>query len=225
MTDQNKTESEIRSKTQIRKHMKIRTLTILAALLASAGFSRADIISNSIAADGDGVITCEVYPFIKNSTGDFQVTIDGIQHNMGNPWEPGHILGDIITDTELDPTLALNNSIDNDTGIAWGDYHVMVTMNKSFTFSNVGVANSGWTYTPPATPSQVGSDWIGYIDYYGYGNPVLALGTLDFNYSITFTGSVSFTEQLTPSSVPEPGTFALMVVGGLAGLLANRRRL
>ncbi len=205
--------------------MKIKILAVMAALLAGAGFSRADIISNSIAADNDGVITCDVYPFIKNTIGDFQATIDGIQHNTGNPWEPGHIQGDIITDTETDPTLALINSIDNDTGIAWGDYHVMVTMSKPFTFSNVAVANSGWTYTPPAAPGQVGSNWIGYIDFYGYSNPVLTLGTLDFNYSITFTGSVSFQEALTPSPVPEPepGTFALAICG-LTGLLVMRRR-
>jgi hypothetical protein len=198
--------------------MKIRILAIMAALLAGAGFSRADITSNTIAADGDGVMSCYTYGFITNSPGNFQLSIDGSQ----NIWAAGHVQGDIITDTPTDPTLALFNEIDNDTGIAWGDYHVQVTMSKPFTFSNVGVANSGWTFTTIA-PVLVGSDWIGYINYFGYGNPVLALGTLDFNYSMTFTGGTSFQEQLTPSPVPEPGTFALMVCG-LTGLLVMRRR-
>jgi hypothetical protein len=198
--------------------MKIRILAIVTALLAGAGLSRADIISNSIAADGDGVITCYTYGFLKTGDHAFQLNIDGSQ----NLWDYGHIRGDIITDTETDPTLTLFNSIDNDTGLTWGDYHVQVTMSQSFSFSNVGVANSGWTDIVTA-PTQVGSDWIGDIDYYGYGNPVPALGTLDFNYAITFVGSVSFQEQLMPSTVPEPGTFTL-VVCGLTGLLVMRRR-
>jgi len=202
--------------------MKIRILAIMAVLLAGAGFSRANITNNTIAADGDGVITCDVYPLINNGLGNFQLSIDGIQHNLGNPWDAGHIQGNIITDTETDPTLALFNEINNDTGIAWGDYHVMVTMSKPFTFPSIGVTNGGWTFTSTA-PVQVGSNWIGYINYFGYGNPVLVGGTLAFNYSMTFTGGASFQEALTPSPVPEPGTFALMVCG-LTGLLVMRRR-
>ena len=189
----------------------------MAALLAGAGFSRANIISNSIAADGDLVMTCNVYGFITNGPGDFQLSIDGT-HNL---WDAGHIQGDIITDTELDPTLTLFNEIDNDTGVTWNDYHVKVTMSKSFSFSNVAVTNGGWTFNT-TTPVQVGSDWIGYIDYFA-GNLVPNGGTLDFSYAISFLGSVSFQEELTPSTVPEPGTFALMVCG-LTGLLVMRRR-
>ncbi|MGA2241050.1 MAG: PEP-CTERM sorting domain-containing protein [Verrucomicrobiota bacterium] len=198
--------------------MKIRTLAVMAVLLAGAGFSRADIISNSIAADGDLVMTCYTYGFLKTGDHAFQLSIDG-SHNL---WDYGHIQGDIITDSEEDPTLALFNEIDNDTGVTWGDYHVKVTLSKAFTFSNVGVGvgNPGWTFTTNA-PVHIGSDWIGYIDYYA-GTPVLAGGTLDFNYSMTFIGGASFQEELMPSTVPEPGTFALMVCG-LTGLLVMRR--
>ena len=121
-------------------------------------------------------------------------------------------MGDILTDGN-DPTLALYQSIENDTGTNWGDYHVQVTMNHSFTFSNIGVANSGWTFTS-TVPTLIGSDWIGNIDYYA-GTPVPAdnVSTLDFNYSITFTGSSSFAEQLTPSPVPEPTTAGCFLLG------------
>jgi len=196
--------------------MKIRVLAIMAALLAGAGFSRANIIGNTIAAEND-VMTCNAYGFITNGPGDFQLSIDGTH----NSWAVGLIGGDIITDTETDPTLALFNEIDNDTGYAWGDYHVKVTMSKAFTFSNVAVANSGWTFNTTA-PTNNGIVWIGYIDYYA-GSPVLVSGTLDFNYSMTFIGGASFQEELMPSTVPEPGTFALMVCG-LTGLLVKRRR-
>jgi hypothetical protein len=197
--------------------MKFRTLTIMAALLASAGLSRANIISNTIAAEGGGCITCSVYGFLTNGPGSFQLSIDGVHCQ----WDTGHILGDIITDTETDPTLALLNSIDNDTGITWNDYHVEVTMSKSFALTNVGVGNAGWTFTVTA-PAPVGTNWVGAIDYTA-GTPVPDGGTLDFDYAMVFIGGASFQEALTPSTIPEPGTFALMVCG-LTGLLAMRRR-
>jgi len=85
-------------------------------------------------------------------------------------------------------------------------------MNKPFSFSNVGVANSLWTFNTTA-PTNNGVVWIGYIDYYA-GVPVPSIsGTLDFNYSITFAGSVSFQEELMPSPVPEPTTAGCFLLG------------
>jgi hypothetical protein len=197
--------------------MKLKMFIVMTALVASTSLSRADIIGHTLAADGDGVITCNIYDLITNGPASYRLDIYG-DHNR---WDAGHILGDIITDTEVDPTLALYQSIDNDTAFVWDDYHVTVTMNKSFTFSNVGVLNSGWTFLTTA-PTQFGTNWIGSIDYYA-GVPVPITGTLDFNYSVSFVGSAKFSEELMPSTVPEPGTFALMACG-LAGLLVLRRR-
>jgi hypothetical protein len=196
--------------------MKTRVFVIVAALAASISLGRANIISQTLASDGDGVITCDVYGLVTNSLG-YQLNIDG-NHNL---WDAGHILGDINTDTEEDPTLALYQSIDNDTAFAWGGYLVEVTMNKSFSFSNIGVVNSGWTISQSAV-NQVGTNWIGSIQY-SAGVPVQVGNSLNFNYAVTFYGSAKFCEQLTPIAVPEPGTFAL-VACGLAGLWVLRRR-
>jgi hypothetical protein len=195
--------------------MKFKLLAMTLVVLASATFGYADIIGNTIADDGDGVITCVTYGFEKVADHEFKLDIDG-SHNI---WDSGHIQGDIITDNELDPSLTLNNSIDNDTDFTWTDYHVKVTMNKTFTIDNVTVANPGWTsvLTPP---SQVGSDWIGYIEYYA-GVPIPVTGQINFSYRMTFLGSASFQEELTPT--PEPGTLAL-VAFGLLGLFVMRRR-
>ena len=197
--------------------MKIRIIAIFGALFAGLTCTHADIVSNSIAADSDGVMTCSIYGFQKNGPNEFQLSIDGI-HNV---FATGDILGNIYTDTETDPSLTLIHEIDNDTGITWTDYHVKVTMNKTFTFSNVTVANNLWTSVVTA-PTLVGSDWIGYVDYYS-GDPVPNLGTLDFSYKMTFIGSASYAEELTPTSVPEPATITF-VMCGLVGLFVIQRR-
>jgi PEP-CTERM motif len=195
--------------------MKFRMLAVVAVLMACVSFSYADIISNTIADDGDGVVSCYTYGFQKTADHEFLLNIDG-SHNI---WDSGHIQGDIITDSDLDPSLTLSNSIDNDTGSTWTDYHVKVTMSKVFTLDNVTVANPGWTSVTTA-PAQVGSDWIGYIDYFA-GSPIPNLGAINFSYRLSFTGSASFQEELTPT--PEPGTLVLLA-GGLIGLVAIRRR-
>jgi hypothetical protein len=195
--------------------MRFSTLVIMSAVLAFATFSYADITGNTIADDGDGVVSCYTYGFEKIGEHDFSLDIDG-SHNR---WEAGHIQGDIITDTELDPSLTLNNVIDNDTGFTWTDYHVKVTMNKTFTLDNVTISNPGWTYVVTA-PSPVGSNWIGYINYYA-GTPIPSLGAISFSYRMNFLGGASFQEELMPT--PEPGTFVL-VACGLLGLFVMRRR-
>lgn len=202
--------------------MKARLFITLAALVASATLSRADIIGYNLADDGDGVITCTNYGLELVDTASYQMDIYG-DHKI---WGSGHIEGYFLTDSELDPMIGLSHWIDNDTAFDWGDYHIKVTMSKSFSFGAVAVANTGWTSTFTA-PVAVGTNYVGYIDYVAvnpYLNPVSFGGTLGFSYSVSFIGSVYyFGEELTPTPVPEPGTFALMACG-LAGLLVLRRR-
>ncbi len=191
----------------------------MAALLAGAAFSRADNITNINIWDyNSSVLTCSYGPLVTVSPGNYQYGIDGTQV----AWAAGSMEGTIYTDgTGTDPTLQLDEQINNDTGYTWNDYEVTITMSQPFSFSNVGVTNGGWTYNITA-PVQVGSDWIGYIEY-DAGNVVPNGGTLDFSLSVSFTGTASFEEDLMPSTVPEPGTFALMVCG-LTGLLVMQRR-
>jgi hypothetical protein len=55
------------------------------------------------------------------------------------------------------------------------------------------------------------------------GAPVGPGGILSFSYQLTFGGTVSFTETLTPINVPEPATAALLGLA-FAGMVAIRRR-
>jgi hypothetical protein len=196
--------------------MKTTSLALaLVAMLAWSAACRADITGTPFADDGDGVLTCTTYGFHQVAEGEFETSIDGVHH----VFETGHILGPILTDTELDPKLTLLHEIDNDTDRAWTDYHAEVTMNKAFTFDNVTIDNSGWTFAI-TQPVLSGGTWTGTVDYYA-GVPVLVGGTIDFGYRMTFIGSASFCEALTPT--PEPGTLALLACCGL-GLLFVRRR-
>ena len=197
--------------------MKTRTLVILAAIFSSVTFCRADITNTTFSAYNDGVMYCEFGALTSLGDHSFQQSVDAYQ----NVFATGNMWGDILTDTDTDPSLTLNHTIDNDTTFVWTDYHLKITLNKTFTLSGVNISNFGWT-SVVTTPSQVGSDWIGYIDYYA-GNPVPIGQILTFGYTMNFTGSVSFSEELTPtSSVPEPTTAGCFLLG-LGALVCSRR--
>jgi hypothetical protein len=202
--------------------MRFRIFAMLVAVYACASFAYAGVIESAdLADDGDGVITCSLYDLIPVPPEDplvleYELGIDGVHHLF----DTGHILGDIVVPTNDDPKLTLLHDIDNDTLLTWTDYHAEVTMSKEFSFDNVSVANTGWTYQITQPTLQSGN-WIGTIDYYA-GDTVAPGYTLSFGYRMTFSGSASFCEALTPT-VPEPGTLALLACG-LFGLLIVRRR-
>jgi hypothetical protein len=146
------------------------------------------------------------------------VGIDGYQSGLGQ-------MGGMITTSDaVDPTLTINNSINNDSGFAWTGYIVDVFLNTNFSisFPAVPVSNpSGWAagvIIPVHFDSGSGL-WTGTIDYTG-GTPVSPVSgdpnnEFDFAYKVTFGGltQYSLTESVTP--VPEPGAFSLLMIGGL----------
>lgn len=148
----------------------------------------------------------------------------------GNQSSYGSIGLSITTDTTTDPTLTVNNSINNDSTFVWTEYVVNVAMNQSFSINSAGVvAPAGWTANITQPGGPVGGSYIGTIDYMG-GTPVAIYpgtdSTLNYGYQVTFSGSTSYslTESATP--VPEPNLPGLLMVGGglVGGRMAIKRR-
>lgn len=138
-------------------------------------------------------------------------TIDlyGSQH-----WAPGQLSCILYADTPTDPTLSLDNSLNNDTSFSWYSFHVNVSMSVNFTLSAAVVHTPGDWSSHMTQPVFNGSVYIGQLDFHS-GTPVAISSLFDFAYKSTFSGSTSytFTEELIPQ-VPEQGTVGLLALGG-----------
>ena len=137
--------------------------TVVAAL-AICSTSNADITDAYWNADNDGVIDCQEWSW--NST-TVTLWMSGV-HNNGVPDPAGHMVGEIYTDTALDPILNIGGSIQNSTAGAWLGYTINVIMNNTFgigpTFPTVdNPPNSdGWFVAGVGQPTLlVSGHWTG----------------------------------------------------------------
>ena len=186
-------------------------IVIVLAVLVCCSISNASITNLTYASDGDGAFVCTPYNWEPN-TNEFTLSVYGDQY-----WAPGHMLGDVYTDTAEDPTLTISSGIENDTTFAWTAYFVNVYMSTNFTISNVTVINppiTNWTVVSVSPVTYTGSNYVASIEY-DTGTPVAIGDELDFSYKLSFLGSThySFTQEMTP--VPEPGTLGLVTISGL----------
>jgi hypothetical protein len=201
----------------------MKTKVFVVFVLAFAGYcanSRATITNAFWNNDGDGAINCQ-------QVGSFNGTTLSMAGDQC--WGPGHMLGTVQTDSPQDPTLYLGSSVNNDTSFAWTSYQVNVVMPVDFSFvANAIFPNvenyppsgpSDWTVASVIAPTLQATgiyagDYEGTINLTG-GTPI-PIGTqqadeLDFGYGITFAGSTdySFTQEMIPMGVPEPGDLGL----------------
>jgi len=198
----------------------MKKLVLAFLVLIGGGYLSQASITSIPSWDYSGGLYC--YSPVFSGT-DQSVSISGFQSSFG-------AIGlTIMADTPSDPTLTVNNAIDNETSFAWTEYIVSVAMNQTFSINSAGVvAPGGWTanITQPGAP--VAGVYTGIIDYVG-GTPVAiypgANSILNYGYQVTFSGSTSYNLTESANPVPEPGTLGLLLIGGtLAGGLVARRR-
>jgi len=195
----------------------------LAFFAGASSLVNASLIDVNCTDDGDGAIVMGTPAWTDQGT-YYDVNVAGIQYDY-----PAHVLGDFTTDTELDPTVWLVESVENQTDFAWTDYHIDIGMNKTFTITGV-IVPLDWTYiiTPPTSGQPLpgdpspGTGWVGYVDYYiGTGDAIGIGESGDFGLKFSFTGTVAFCTEQIPT--PEPTTAVLLSLGGLA-LLRRRKK-
>lgn len=163
-----------------------------------------------------GGIYCYQPVLSTDGSGNQSVTLDGSQ------WSSWGTMGlDILTDTASDPTLTINNNLNNESTFVWTQYIVNVAMNQTFTIGNAVVnLPSGWAAAVTQPTLQSGS-YVGTIDYYVMpgGTPVAIYpapdSAFDYSYQITFSGSTSYSFTESATAVPEPGSPGFVMAGGL----------
>lgn len=195
----------------------VRYALLVVIVLSLAAAVQADVIGWECASDGDGAVEC--IASWQEVGEEYDLLIAGDQY-----WAPGHILGSFTTDTPLDPTVRIRNTIDNDTTYAWSAYHIEIVMGNPFTISVPTVYSPGdWVGVITQQPAlQIDGRYLGILDYTA-GTAVAPGDTLDISYKIAFDGSTSYTYCQTLHPVPEPATMSLVLLGGLA-MLRRRSR-
>jgi hypothetical protein len=85
------------------------SLFLLAAVLVAGSVAQADIIAWKCQDDGDGGIVMNQPSWSEPTAGEYKLEMSGVQN-----FYPAHMNGDFTTDTELDPTVWIIESVEKE---------------------------------------------------------------------------------------------------------------
>jgi PEP-CTERM motif len=203
------------------------TLALL-ALLSLGAACQAGITDVNCHNDGDGAITMIDWWDNLSNPADADIYMSEALH-----WAPAHALVDITLDSPEDPAARFTKDVDNETASAWNGYVINVIKNASFSITSA-TAPAGWDapiITAPVLQYSgiYAGDYLGTVTYSaGAGTPVAIGDWGEFKLATSFTGNSTFTLEQIPTwdgtSVPEPGTLALLLLGGLCAIAIFKRR-
>ena len=152
------------------------TIAAFLVVLVWSTACQADITGNTLADDGDGVLTCSTYGFLGLGNHEFQLNIDGVHHQFvsGGPLETGDILGESRQIRNSIPNSPYSTKSITIPITAWTDYHAVICMSKEFTLDNITVDAvdnliNDWTYDV-TQPTLIDGSWVGVVNYYA-GTP------------------------------------------------------
>jgi len=181
-------------------------LVAAAVLAAALPIARAEIIGWDLDDDGDGAVILE--------WAAWDAETYTLYEGCTQYWWPGHLLGSFTTDTEEDPTVWIRNTVYNEGDVEpliWTDFHINVYMNKPFTILDAVVPDpSDWFVQQIVQPTQQGMQWVGSVDYLG-GTPIYLGEFGQFDFQISFLGSINYCLELIPT--PEPASLTLLALG------------
>jgi hypothetical protein len=192
------------------------------ALYLCASASNANIIGLNYASDGDGALVCSNINWSGNSPA-VDLSMSGILYSS-----PAHLIADVTASDALDPTLKINNSIENSTTFAWTEFLVNLTMGVPFAVTNVtvGIPADWMVASFDQSATYTGSNYLATVVYKA-GTPIPndGVSSIDFGYWVVFSGSPSYQLCQEFVVVPEPSAIVLAATGlVLLGLASKRRR-
>jgi hypothetical protein len=197
--------------------MNTRFLVAALALVVAASLAEAKIIdATCTAGDGGGIVMEGMTWEWSDAEMTARMWVREVQK-----LPVGYLYPTFTADSELDPSAHIIKEVDNDTTFAWTDYHINLTLNKTFQIVSA-VQPTGWLTPVMTQPSEVSPGvWQGAVDYYygGPGTEILIGGTATYDVKASFAGSANFTVEQRPT--PEPSTLGLLAIGAVALL---RRR-